>query len=48
MLLNAASALVVADVAPDLKTGVEMARESIDSGAARDRIEKVAQISQSK
>ena len=48
VLLNAASALVVADVAPDLKTGVEMARESIDSGAARDRIEKVARISQSK
>ncbi|MFG6498342.1 anthranilate phosphoribosyltransferase [Sulfitobacter sp. 1A13191] len=47
VLLNAASALVVADVAPDLESGVEMARESIDSGAARERIEEVARISQS-
>jgi len=46
VLLNAAAALVVADAAPDLKTGVEMARTSIDSGAARDKITKVAQISQ--
>ena len=46
VLLNAAAALVVADAAPDLKTGVEMARSSIDSGAARDKITKVATISQ--
>lgn len=42
VLLNAAAALVVADAATDLKTGVAMARESIDSGAARDRIVKLA------
>ena len=48
VLLNAAAALVVADAAPDLPTGVEMARESIDSGAARDRIEQVARISHEK
>lgn len=45
VLLNAAAALVVADAAPDLKTGVEMARASIDSGAARDKITQVARIS---
>jgi anthranilate phosphoribosyltransferase len=45
VLLNAAAALVVADAAPDLKTGVEMARTSIDSGAARDKITQVARIS---
>ncbi|WP_341234443.1 anthranilate phosphoribosyltransferase [uncultured Sulfitobacter sp.] len=45
VLLNAAAALVVADAAPDLKTGVEMARTSIDSGAARDKITEVARIS---
>jgi anthranilate phosphoribosyltransferase len=45
VLLNAAAALVVADAAPDLKTGVDMARTSIDSGAARDKITQVARIS---
>jgi anthranilate phosphoribosyltransferase len=48
VLLNAAAALVVADAAPDLKTGVEMARESIDSGKAQDKITRVAAISQQK
>ncbi|MBM2291197.1 anthranilate phosphoribosyltransferase [Sulfitobacter pseudonitzschiae] len=46
VLLNAAAALVVADAAPDLKTGVEMARASIDSGAARAKIAAVAKITQ--
>ena len=45
VLLNAAAALVVADAAPDLKTGVEMAKTSIDSGAARDKITRVAAVS---
>jgi len=44
VLLNAAAALVVADAAPDLKTGVEMARTAIDSGAARAKIAAVAKI----
>jgi anthranilate phosphoribosyltransferase len=48
VLLNAAAALVVADAAPDLKTGVEMASESIDSGRAKEKITKVAAISQEK
>jgi len=46
VLLNSAAALVVADRAPDLKAGVEMARTSIDSGAARDKITAVARITQ--
>lgn len=46
VLLNSAAALVVADVATDLKQGVEMARTSIDSGAARDKITAVARITQ--
>ncbi len=45
VLLNSAAALLVADAAPDLKTGVEMARASIDSGAAREKITKVAAVS---
>lgn len=44
VLLNAAAALVVADAAPDLKAGVAIAAESIDSGAARKKIELLAQI----
>jgi len=46
VLLNSAAALKVAGAAPDLKTGVEMARTSIDSGAARDKITTVARITQ--
>ena len=46
VLLNSAAALVVADVASDLRQGVEMARTSIDSGAARGKITAVARITQ--
>ena len=46
VLLNAAAALVVAEAAVDLRTGVAMARDSIDSGAARDRLARVAAASQ--
>lgn len=46
VLLNSAAALVVADAALDLKTGVEMARASIDSGAAREKLTAVARITQ--
>ena len=38
VLLNAAAALVVADHALTLKEGAEMARESLDSGAAKAKI----------
>ena len=44
VLLNAAAALVVADKAADLKQGVEIARESIDSGAAAKTVQKLAKI----
>ena len=46
VLLNAAAALVVADAAGSLKEGVEKAKVSIDSGAARDKIAAVARITQ--
>ena len=46
VLLNSAAALLIADAAPDLRTGVEMARTSIDSGAAREKITTVARITQ--
>jgi anthranilate phosphoribosyltransferase len=44
VLLNSAAALVVAGKAADLKSGVEMARSSIDSGAARARLDAAARI----
>ena len=44
VLLNSAAALVVAGKAGDLREGVAMARDSIDSGAAKAKIEKLAQI----
>jgi len=44
VLLNAAAALLVAGKADDLKSGVEMARSSIDSGAARARLDALARI----
>lgn len=46
VLLNSAAALVVADTASDLKTGVEMAVESIDSGAAQEKLTAAARITQ--
>lgn len=46
VLLNAAAALVVADAAADLREGVAMAAESIDSGKARAKVEALARITQ--
>jgi anthranilate phosphoribosyltransferase len=47
VVLNAAAALVVVGRAPELKFGAEMARESIDSGAAKAKIEALARATQS-
>lgn len=44
VLLNSAAALVIADKAADLKSGVEIARESIDSGKALTAATKLAEI----
>jgi len=44
VLLNAAAALVVADKANTLPEGVEMAAESIDSGAAKTKIKALARL----
>ncbi|MEN8181063.1 MAG: anthranilate phosphoribosyltransferase [Myxococcota bacterium] len=46
VVLNAAAALWVADVARDLPEGLDRARHSIDSGAARDRLARLARASQ--
>ncbi len=44
VLLNTSAALLVADFATDLRQGVEMARQSIDSGAAKAKLELLAKI----
>jgi len=36
---------VAADLAPDLKEGARLARESIDSGAAKERMEAFVEAS---
>ena len=46
VLLNSAAALVVSGVAPSLTEGVDMAAQSIDSGAARAKIEALARVTQ--
>ena len=44
VLLNSAAALVIADKASDLKNGVEIAAESIASGAAKEKLSLLAKI----
>lgn len=44
VLLNAAAALVVVGAAANLASGVEHARDSIDSGAAKSKVEGLARI----
>ena len=47
VLLNASAALVVAGTAADLREGVAIAAESIDSGAARAKVDQIAAITTS-
>ena len=44
VLLNSAAALVVADKVSSLPEGVELARESIDSGAAKTKLQALARL----
>jgi anthranilate phosphoribosyltransferase len=46
--LNAGAALVVADLAKDLKEGLTLARQSIDSGAAAKTLERLVELSHGK
>jgi anthranilate phosphoribosyltransferase len=46
VLMNAAAALVAGGRARDLKEGVELGAHSVDSGAARDRLERLVAFSQ--
>ena len=44
-LLNAAAALVAADLAPDFRAGLALAAKAIDSGAAREKLEAFVRVS---
>ncbi len=45
VLLNSAAALIAADKATDFESGLKMAAESIDSGTAIERLEKLIELS---
>ncbi|MGA1599243.1 MAG: anthranilate phosphoribosyltransferase [bacterium] len=45
-ILNSAGALVVGGVAPDLQTGVQLAREAVDSGAAQAKLDALVSFTQ--
>jgi anthranilate phosphoribosyltransferase len=47
VLLNAGASLYVSGVAADLRDGVERAREVVESGAARARLDKLGELSRS-
>jgi anthranilate phosphoribosyltransferase len=44
VLLNAGAAIAVAGLASDIKEGIEMATESLDCGAALDKLEKLKAV----
>ncbi len=44
VLLNAAAALAVADAAPDLAAGVRLAAQTVDSGRAREKLERLVEL----
>ncbi len=48
VLLNSAAALVIADKAKNLREGVEIASESLDSGRAKQKIEALARVTSAK
>ncbi len=45
VLFNAAAAMVAGDLAPDIATGVAMARSSVDSGRALERLNRMIAVS---
>jgi anthranilate phosphoribosyltransferase len=47
VLANAGAAIYVSGIAATLREGVEAARESIDSGAAREKLQRLARATQS-
>ncbi|MBF0451947.1 MAG: anthranilate phosphoribosyltransferase [Candidatus Magnetomorum sp.] len=46
VLLNAAAAFIAAELAGDFKEGLALAAKSIDSGAAKEKLDQLVQVSQ--
>ena len=46
VLLNSAGVLLVGDLVTNIRDGVQLAAQSIDSGAAKDRMESMIEVSQ--
>ena len=46
VLLNSAGVLLVGDLVSNIRDGVQLAAQAIDSGAARDRLESMIEVSQ--
>ena len=46
VLLNSAGVLLVGDLVSNIRDGVQMAAQAIDSGAAKDRMESMIEVSQ--
>ncbi len=47
VLLNSAAGIVAYDLAPDIRAGVELAAKSIDSGAAREKLDRFVEVTNS-
>ncbi len=45
-MLNSAGVLLVGDLVSNIRDGVQMAAQAIDSGAAKDRMESMIEVSQ--
>ncbi len=45
VLMNASAAIVAGDAAPDWTAAMEKARQSIDSGAARSKLDELVRCS---
>ena len=45
VIINSAFALIAADMARDVKDGIEMAKSAIDSGRAFDKLQQIIEIS---
>ena len=46
VLLNAGAAFAAAGLAPDIETGIQLARDSIDSGRAREKLDRLIAFTQ--
>jgi len=47
VVMNAAAAMVAGNLTSDLKSGARLAEEVIDSGRAREKLDRLVELSQS-